>query len=110
MLSFTEEHSNPSFVDEGNNITLHWIYNTDGAFREGQFSLLPSTTIALKDNSRLTAAPAYLSCVQEVINESEATITLLAVSRSDYGDYQYTIENTALEFKQSVVKIFVRCK
>ena len=108
--SFTKVPSNPSFVDEGNNITLHWTYNIDGAFRDGTFSLQPAITIALKDGSGLTVVPAYVNRVEVDTSDSEATITLLGVNRSDDGVYRYRLRNTALVFKESDVKIFVRCK
>ena len=109
--SFTEEPSNPSRVNEGDNITLRWTYNIDGTFRDSSFVLLRTgVTIALKDSSGLTVAPRFSDHVQVIISDSEAALTLLHVNRSDDGDYEYQIRNTALGTKESVVSVFVQCK
>ena len=107
---YTQEPSNPSLVDEGDNITLHWIYNIDGTFRDSQFLLVPSTTITVKDDSGLAVVPSYQNRAQVEISASEAIITLLAVSRLDSGNYRYTIRNTLLYFTVSEVEISVQCK
>ena len=108
--SFTEEPSNPSRVDEGDNITLRWTYNIDGTFRNSVFELSTGETIALKDGSGLTVAPAFSGRVQVFISDSEATLTLLRVNRSDDKEYRYRIQNTAIQATQSVVNVFVQCK
>ena len=109
--SFTEEPSNPSLVNEGDNITLRWTYNIDGTFRDSAFTLARTgDTIALKDSSGLTVAPAFSDHVQVIILDSEATLTLLHMKRTDNGDYRYHIRNTALDATESVVNVFVQCK
>ena len=109
--SFIEEPSNPSRVNEGDNITLRWTYNIDGTFRDSTFTLVRTgNTIALKDSSGLTVAPRFSDHVQVIISDSEAALTLLHVNRSDDGDYEYHIRNTALGIKKSVVNVFVQCK
>ena len=109
--SYLTEPSKPSFVNEGNNITLQWTYNIDGTFGKGEFRLLPSTIIATKTSSGLTVvSPAYLNRITMVASDSETTITFLAVARSDSGDYRYTINNNFLEFAESNVEISVLCK
>ena len=107
--SFTEEPSNPSLVDEGDNITLRWTYNIDGTFRDSTF-LRTGATIALKDSSGLAVAAEFSDHVQVIISDSEAALTLLHVNRTDNGDYRYSIRNTALEATESVVSVFVQCK
>ena len=109
--SFTEEPSNPSRVDEGDNITLRWTYNIDGTFRDSAFTLLRTgDTIALKDSSGLSVAAQFSDHVQVIISDSEATLTLLHVKRSDDGDYAYNIRNTAIRATTSRVSVFVQCK
>ena len=108
--SFAEEPSNPSRVDEGDNITLRWTYNIDGTFRDSLFSSSTGETIALKDGGGLTVAPTFSDRVQVLISDSEATITLLRVTRLDDKEYRYRIQNTALQAKASVVNVFVQCK
>ena len=109
--TFTEEPSNPSRVDEGDNITLRWTYNIDGTFRDSTFTLVHTgVTIALKDSSGLTVAGAFSDHVQVIISDSEAALTLLHVSRSHDGDYRHSIRNTALDATESVVNVFVQCK
>lgn len=108
--SFTEQPPNPSRVDERDDITLRWTYNIDGTFRNSVFSLSTGETIALKDGSGLTVAPAFSDRVQVYISDSEATLTLLHVNRSDDKEYLYRIQNTALQATESVVNIFVQCK
>ena len=108
---FTEEPSNPSRVDEGDNITLRWTYNIDGTFRDSTFlSVRTGATIALKDSSGLTVAFEFSDHVQVIISDSEAALTFLRVNRSDDGDYRYSIRNTALRTAESVVNVFVQCK
>ena len=107
--SFTEEPSNPSRVDEGDNITLRWTYNIDGTFRDSTF-LRAGATIALKDSSGLAVSAEFSDHVQVIISDSEAALTLLHVNRSDGGQYQYVIRNTALRSTDSVVNVFVQCK
>ena len=109
--SFTEEPSNPSRVDERDNITLRWTYNIDGTFRDSVFtSVRTGDTIALKDSSGLTVVPAFSDHVQVIILDSEATLTLLHVNRSDDGDYRYFIRNTNFRSTTSTVNVIVQCK
>ena len=109
--SFTEEPSNPSLVNEGDNITLRWTYNIGGTFRDSTFTLVRTgSTIALKDISGLSVAPAFSDHVQVIISDSEAALTLLHVNITDNGDYRYSIRNTAFMATESVVKVFVQCK
>ena len=108
--SFKEEPLNPSRVDEGDNITLRWTYNIDGTFRDSIFSLSTGETIALKDGSGLAVAPAFSDRVQVFISDSEATLTLLRVNRSDDKEYRYRVLNTAFQAVASVVSVFVQCK
>ena len=109
--SFTEEPSNPSRVDEGDNITLRWTYNIDGTFRDSTFtSVSTGATIALKDSSGLAVAAEFSDHVQVIVSDSEAALTLLHVNRSDDGEYRYVIRNTALRATESVVNVFVQCK
>ena len=109
--SFTEEPSNPSLVDEGDNITLRWTYNIDGTFRDSVFtSVRTGATIALKHSIGLAVATEFSDHVQVIISDSEAALTLLHVNRTDNGDYRYSIRNTALEATESVVSVFVQCK
>ena len=108
--SFTEEPPNPSRVDEGDNITLCWTYNIDGTFRDSRFALGTGEVIALKDTSGFTVVPEFSDRVQVFISDSEASLTLLHVNRSDGRDYQYLIRNTALRSASSVINVFVQCK
>ena len=109
--SFTEEPSNPSRVDEGDNITLRWTYNIDGTFRDSTFtSVRTGATIALKDSSGLAVAAEFSDHVQVIISDSGAALTLLHVNRSDDGHYQYFIRNTNFRSTTSTVNVFVQCK
>ena len=107
--SFTEEPSNPSRVNEGDNITLRWTYNIDGTFRDSTLTRA-GDTIALKDSSGLAVGAEFSDHVQVIISDSEAALSLLHVNRSDGGQYQYVIRNTALRSTESVVNVFVQCK
>ena len=107
---FTEEPSKPSRVDEGDNITLRWTYNIDGTFRNSLFSLGTGQTIAVKDGSGLAIASAFSDRVQVIISDSDATLTLLRVNRSEDNEYRYRAQNTDLEAIESIVSVFVQCK
>ena len=109
--SFTEETSNPSPVNEGGNITLRWTYDIDGTFRGSEFIFLRTRqTIAAKDSNGLAVNAAFSDRVQVFISESEATLTLLHVNRSDDGGYVYRMWNYVLGLAASVVNVFVQCK
>ena len=108
--SFTEEPPNPSRVDEGDNITLRWTYSIDGTFRDSRFTIGSGQVIALKDGSGVNVVPEFSDGVQVFISDSEATLTLLHVNRSDGREYQYVIQNTAFRSATSVVNVFVQCK
>ena len=109
--SFTEEPSNPSIVNEGDNVTLRWTYNIDGTFRDSRFTVLGTgEVIALKDGSGFGVAPAFSGRAQAFISDSEATLTFLHVNRSDDREYRYSIQNDAFLSAASVVYVFVRCK
>ena len=108
--SFTEEPPNPSRVDEGDNITLRWTYSIDGTFRDSRFTIGSGQVIALKDGSGVYVVPEFSDRVQVFISDSEASLTLLHVNRSDGREYQYLIQNTAFRSASSVVKVFVQCK
>ena len=108
--SYLTEPLKPSFVNEGKNITLHWTYNIDGTFQQGEFRLIPSKIIARKTDSGLTVNSGYQNRITVVASASETTITLHAVTRLDSGDYRYTIENNNFESAESDVEVTVRCK
>ena len=102
--------SKSSFVDEGNNISLHWTYRLDGTLRTAAFRLPPSITIAVKHTSGLTVGPAYINRTLVDISDNETTITILAVDRLDSGRYEYQITNSKFASATSDVMIAVRCK
>lgn len=80
-------------------------------FRDSTFTLVRSgDTIALKDSSGLVVAAGFSDHVQVIISDNEAALTLLHVNRTDDGDYEYSIRNTALRSASSVVEVFVQCK
>ena len=87
----------------------------DGTFRDSQFVLVPEPvssriTIAVKDASGLAVSPSYENRVQVEIGANETKITFLAVSRSDSGNYKYTIRNTGLQSEDSNLDLSVQCK
>ena len=108
--TWTRQPSNPSFVHEENDLTLTWTFNLDGTLRSAQFQFLPATTIALKDVSGLTFGDGYTNRTLVVITESETNITLLAMDKSDSGNYRYLITNNGLASAGSDVEIIVQCK
>ena len=108
--SFTEEPPNPSRVDERDNLHLRWTYSIDGTFRDSRFLSPTGQPVALKDGGGFTVNPEFSDRVQVSISDSEATLTLLHVNRSDDGGYEYNIQNTNLRSASSFVNVFVRCK
>lgn len=111
--TFITQPSNPSFVDEGSNLTLRWTYNIDGTFREATFKrqISPSAiTITAKDSNVVFVNPSYASRTQVAISDSETTVTLLGLNSSESGDYNFEVENTARLNAIANVKVTVRGK
>lgn len=110
--AFTSEpSSNDSSIVEGNDLTLNWAYNIDGTLDSATFIDLRgggTVNIIQQDHRGLYVRPSYANRTQvNKITNSETSITLLKVQRSDSGKYQLELENTARDRVESDVEIRV---
>ena len=114
--TFTENPPDPFNVLEGNNITLVWQYNLDGLFDDVTLELIGTTatlTIVDKHDINLNAAvpeSVFQGRIQENINATRAEITILALNRSESGEYEITLINSRRQRARNRVTVQVQCK
>ena len=114
--TFTENPPDPFNVLEGNNITLVWQYNLDGLFDDVTLELIGTTatlTIVDKHDINLNATvpeSVFQGRIQENINATRAEITILALNRSESGEYEITLINSRRQRARNRVTVQVQCK
>ena len=103
-------------VVEGKHITLEWTYNVGGnSFRELEFVQLQTTdSIRVLDKFRrdpVFIVAHYRGRVTAHINETNAKITFLKVSRTDSKTYRLTVQNEdCVDPTKNTVEMKVQCK
>ena len=112
---FTQQPSSPKLVDEGKNLTLQWTYNIDRTLKLATFTDERSggggIVIMEQDSSGLFVKSSYVNRLRvNSITESETSITLLTVHRSDSGNYRFEVVNNNREKAISDVEVSVQCK
>ena len=114
--TFTENPPDPFNVLEGNNITLVWQYNLDGLFDDVTLEFIGTTatlTIVDKHDINLNATvpeSVFQGRIQENINATRAEITILALNRSESGEYEITLINSRRQRARNRVTVQVQCK
>ena len=114
--TFTENPPNPFNVLEGNNITLVWQYNLDGLFDDVTLEFIGTTatlTIVDKHDINLNATvpeSVFQGRIQENINATRAEITILALNRSESGEYEITLVNSRRQRARNRLTVQVQCK
>ena len=112
MPKFTKEPQNPSFVVEGDNITLEWEY-TFGESESFFFLTIVRGILAVvtKLSSALLIPSPYQGRLHANITDSYASVTLLGVNRLEMGSYKLTVSSQPNgESNSSTVEISVLCK
>ena len=82
-------------VVEGESVTLEWTYNSGGGgFRLAEFDTQGVSFIVDRFRQEPVAINlAFVGRVTANITETNASITFLAINRSDSGPYNFKIEN-----------------
>lgn len=114
--TFTQEPLSPQNVIEGENVTLYWTYNLGGTFEQAQLRKVAAdgkTKTIL--NKHQTNNPTITSDFKnrfhvKIISDTETSVTITAIPRSDSGAYQYQITNDNGDGDISNVEISVLCK
>ena len=112
MPKFTKEPQNPSFVVEGDNITLEWEY-TFGESESFFFLTIVKGNLAVvtKLLSTLSITTSYQGRLHANITDSYASVTLLGVNRLEMGSYTLRVSSQPDgESNSSTVEISVLCK
>ena len=105
---FTSEPPNPSFVLEGQNITLVWIYILDGSFSFARFiNVTSGGLIASRPSGSATSEPRNKRFRAD-ISDSQARLTIHGVQEADEGKYEFDL--TASAVIKHTVEVIVQCK
>ena len=97
-------------------MTLVWQYNLDGSFDDVVLQFIGSTTtltiVDKHDINRNATVPSkvYQGRVQENINATRAEITIVALQRSESGEYEIELINSARQRASNRVTVQVQCK
>ena len=97
---------------EGESVTLEWTYNTGGsAFQEIDFRSQGFPFIVRKRAGAPTIIlPAFDGRLTANITETNASITFLAVNRSDSRTYDFVVLNQDFRIALQLVTMDVQCK
>ena len=99
-------------VVEGESVTLEWTYDIGGsAFRQAEFDTAGVSFVV----DRLRQEPvainsAFVGRVTANITETNASITFLAVNRSDSRTYDFIVENENRLTDYRALDIKVQCE
>ena len=104
--------SDPTFVSEGENITLKWNYTIDGSIGQTQFlNATDDSTIAAKfGDGDVNVVSKYQERFKADISNTLAQLTILTVQRSDSGRYKIILTSTKLVTISNGVELKVQCK
>ena len=99
-------------VVEGESVTLEWTYDLGGsAFRQAEFDTAGVSFVVDRFRQEPVAInSAFVGRVTANITETNASITFLAVSRSDSKSYEFTVENENRESDVRTLDIEVQCE
>ena len=100
MTALTAPPPDPSFAIETRDLTLVWKYTLDGSVAFAQFLNITGggsgERIArqLSQGGSVNVEPKYQDRFTVVITDSEASLTIHGVQRSDQGKYQFSLSPT----------------
>ena len=104
---FTSKPPDPSFVLEGQNITLVWSYTLDGTFSFARF-VTSGGLIASRPSGSATSEPSNKRFRAD-ISDSQARLTILGVQASDQGKYEFDLTSSSGVISHTV-EVIVQCK
>lgn len=97
VTTLTAPPSDPSFAIETRDLTLVWEYTLDGSVAFAQFFNITGggngERIArqLSQGGSVNVEPKYRDRVTVVITDSQASLKIQGVRRSDQGKYRFTL-------------------
>ena len=99
-------------VVEGESVTLEWTYDLGGsAFRQAEFDTAGVSFVVDRFRQEpVEINSAFVGRVTANITETNASITFLAVSRSDSKSYEFTVQNENRESDVRTLDIEVQCE
>ena len=99
---------------EGQNITFLWRYSLDGTIDFARLSKIITSSyhdvVARNLFGTTIVLPNFQQRFTADISVTQASITMLAVRRSDQGKYEYDITTSNFETKDHEVELIVQCK
>ena len=110
--TITSAPSSPVQVVEGESVTLEWTYNTGGsAFQEAELRSQGFAFIVTKTAGASTIIPPpFDGRLTANIMETNASITFLALNRSDSRTYDFVVINQAFRTAWQQFTMDVQCK
>ena len=98
MTALTAPPPDPSVAIETRDFTLVWKYTLDGSVAFAQFLNITGggsgERIARQLSGSVNVEPKYQDRFTVVITDSEASLTIHGVQRSDEGKYQFSLSPT----------------
>ena len=100
VTTLTASPPDPSFAIETRDLTLVWKYTLDGSVAFAQFLNVTGggsgERIArqLSEGGSVNVEPKYQDRFSVVITNSQASLTIRGVQRSDQGKYQFSLSPT----------------
>ena len=98
MTTLTAHPPDPSFAIETRDFTLLWKYTLDGSALFAQFLNMTGggsgERIARQLGGSVNVEPKYQDRFTVVITDSQASLTIRGVQRSDQGKYQFSLSPT----------------
>ena len=111
VTEFTSKPSNPTFVLEGQDITVEWRYTLDGEVGSATF-LNVTGAVKVEMGKQFSAGSITLNQARfsaEVLN-TQAQLRIRAVQISDQGKYELIILATGVGNLRDVVEVIVQRK
>ena len=116
ITAFISNASSPSYVVEGQNLTLVWTYTVDGTLGFSQFTIVSRSGQELLIGKKfgpgvITVQPEYQSRFRAEATNTRAELNILAVLRSDETTYRVNFNSkTGVGFLVQAVVVIVNCK
>ena len=112
---FISKPSEPTDVQELENITLVWTYTLGGGISSAFFlnASNPGSPVAIAQkfgSGNTNVAPSLQERFIADISVSQAWLTILTVQRSDQGVYRFQLADDNFGNLQHDVNVIVKCK
>lgn len=112
ITAFISNSSSPSYVVEGQNLTLVWTYTVDGTLGFSQFTVVPRSEPEKLIGKKygpgvITVQPEYQSRFRAQATNTRAELNILAVLRSDETTYRVNFNPTGVGFLVQAVVVIV---